>query len=135
MNRGTPHSALTRAYAIFSEGFRFKSQIARLSSTVEEFGRVYELQNSYITLMRTRAIEMIHLASLISVVIAVDVGLNAIQMPPFYEAVTTNVLGRKEFCISLIAAVVGIAILALILMRIVDRRGAGERYGRQVRAW
>ncbi len=126
-NRGEPESVLTHAFATFSKTFRLQSQLERLSRAVEEYGRAFDLQNAYIALKRARAIEIILLSSLISAVVAVGVGLNTIQMPPFYESTTTNALTRPEFWSSLVAAILVVGLLAFALVRLFDWLGHDQR--------
>lgn len=79
-----------------------------MSELLDEAGKAIDAQNAYTASGRLQAIEVI---IFLSTILGLAVGLNAIEMPPFYDQTTANTLGRREFWI-VFATVTGIAFIA-----------------------
>lgn len=107
-NRAEPDSHILPVFWGISEVLRLGEQLHNVSDLLDEVGKAIEAQNTYTASGRLQAIEVI---VLLSTILALAVGLNAIQMPPFYDQTTANALGRREFWI-VFATVSGIAVIA-----------------------
>ncbi len=96
-NRAMPDSPMLPIFSGISRIYRLETQLDNLVSLLDELSKTLETQNSYETGRRVRTIETI---IFFSTILGLGVGLNAIQMAPFYEAGDKiNDLTRIEFWI------------------------------------
>lgn len=107
-NRAAPDSPLLPCFRAALAALRLQEQADHLGRQVEDSGKVLEAQSLYMAARRIQTIQAIAFAS---TVLGLAVALNAIQMPPFYEATAVNALHRPVFWI-VVAAVVGAGLLA-----------------------
>ena len=107
-NRAEPDSHILPVFQGISSVLRLAEQLHSVSELLDEAGKAIDAQNAYTASGRLQAIEVI---IFLSTILGLAVGLNAIQMPPFYDQTTANALGRREFWI-VFATVTGIAFIA-----------------------
>ena len=107
-NRAEPDSHILPVFRGISDVLRLGEQLHNVSELLDEAGKAMEAQNAYTASGRLQAIEVI---VFLSTILALAVGLNTIQMPPFYDQTTANALGRREFWV-VFAIVTGIAFIA-----------------------
>ncbi len=102
-NRAVPGSPLLPCFHAALAVLRLQEQADHLGRQVEDAGKVLEAQSLYVAARRIQTIQAIAFAS---TVLGLAVALNAIQMPPFYEASAANALHRPVFWIVVAAVVV-----------------------------
>lgn len=124
-NRAAPDAPVLALFRGVSRLYRLEEQIQNLSELLDETSKAMETQNSYISAGRLRVIEVI---VFLSTILGLGVGLNAIQMPPFYDQKTINVLERAEFWMVFLA-VFGAALGVWLLL------GSWQRFKRLVVRW
>ena len=107
-NRAFPGSPLLNHLKKCLVVFRLEDQLAYLTEQAEETTKALEMQNAYVTSSRIQSIEAI---IFISTIMGLAVAINALQMPPFFDASTTNALERPIFWYVMLVIAIGGVIL------------------------
>ncbi len=102
-NRALPGSALLACFLGALTAFRLSEQIEHLAAQADFQAQVLEAHSTYIESRRIKSIETIVFAGTL---LSLAVGINAIQMAPFFDQGTTNALLRPIFWV--VVAVVGL---------------------------
>ena len=93
-NRAVAGAPVLQFYEQALRRLRLRVLSRDLGSLLGRCGEVLQARNAYLDSSRLRTIEVVlFIASMLSLAI----GLNAIQMPPFFDSQTTNALSRLEF--------------------------------------
>lgn len=102
-NRAVHGAPVLQFYESALHRLRLRSLSGDLGALMGQCNEVLQGRNAYLDSSRLRTIEVVlFVASMLSLAI----GLNAIQMPPFYDAQATNALSRLEFWLVVVATVV-----------------------------
>ena len=95
-NRAVIGTPVLMFYVNVMRRLRLRMFSTELGQLLEHRSSVLEGRNAYLDSTRLRTIQAV---LFVATILSLAVGLNAIQMPPFYDANTKNALIRQEFWI------------------------------------
>ena len=123
-NRAVHGAPVLQFYETALQRLRLRSLSGDLGALMNQCNEVLQGRNAYLDSSRLRTIEVVlFVASILSLAI----GLNAIQMPPFYDAQATNALSRLEFWLVVFAIIT----LFVLMWGTIN----GWRHTRRMRRW